>query len=69
MKYSNDTQSLFKLTFLTKMYMKKITLLIGTDERFCTPNVHTARLRQRILALFPCTTAYMSDKEYILAYD
>lgn len=32
------------------------------------PDVHTSRFRQRILAQFPYW-AYMSRREYILAYD
>ena len=66
-KYSNETQPVFKMSVLTKMYEVRLMQLIGEDEEM--PNVHTSRLRQRILAHFPYMTANMSGREYILAYD
>lgn len=68
LKDSNETHPVFKMSVLTKMYKMRLMQLLGVDEQHM-PDVHTSRLRQRILAYFPYMTASMSGREYFLAYD
>lgn len=63
-----DTEYIFKMPILTAMYKEQLCSILSTDEAEI-PDIHTSRLRDRILLHFPQLRADKSGREYVLLRD
>lgn len=63
---SGDTEYIFCMSTISKMYSAKLMELAGLDE---PPEVHTTRLRERVIYNFPNLRTEKKGKEYILVRD
>lgn len=62
--HSNGAQYVFKMPSLISAYKRNLEILLGREAS--SQEVHSTRLRQRILCTFPQLQAHKSGREYIL---